>query len=342
MGRIASQGLDVSRAPTHSLHVPHPPKQQLSLFAQPDPLEERFASLRELASRLPENVRFGTSSWSFPGWSGIVFPEKYPKTFLAQHGLPLYVRHPLLRTVGIDRGYYAPVPREDLRHYASQLPRDFPTVAKAPGIYTSPIHTGHGSAPKGSPNPAFLDAKSFTETVARPFLSDFRDHTAAIVLEFPPMPPSARLHADAFASRLDSFLEKIPSELPCCVELRNPELLTPAYAQVLRHRRVAHVFNYWTAMPMPLDQLPVAPLDSAPFVVLRLMLRPGTRYEDRKAAFAPFDRIMDPDPRMHTEVLSLIEMARALRRVVLVLVNNKAEGSAPLTIEHLARRIPAT
>jgi uncharacterized protein YecE (DUF72 family) len=291
---------------------------------------------------LHKDVRFGTSSWSFPGWGGIVFPEKCTKTFLARDGLPLYVRHPLLRTVGIDRGYYAPIPVEDLRRYASQLPERFPTVAKAPGIYTTPFHTGHGGAPKGSPNPAFLDAKSFTDTVARPFLSDFRDHTAAIVLEFPPMPPSVRLHADAFASRLDSFLEEIPSELPCCVELRNPELLTPAYAQVLTHRRVAHVFNYWTAMPMPLDQLPIAPLDSAPFVVLRLMLRPGTRYEDRKAAFAPFDRIVDPDPRMHEEVLSLAEMARALRKVVLVLVNNKAEGSAPLTIEHLARRMLAT
>lgn len=319
----------------------HPPKQQLSLFEQTDPLEDHFVSLNEVARQLSKDVRFGTSSWSFPGWAGIVFPRKYDKTFLARDGLPLYVRHPLLRTVGIDRGYYAPIPGEDLRRYASQLPKDFPTVAKAPGIYTTPVHTGHSGAPKGSPNPAFLDAKSFTETVARPFLSDFRDHTAAIVLEFPPMPPSARLHADAFASRLDSFLAHVPSELPLCVELRNRELLTPAYAQVLTHRRVAHVFNYWTAMPMPRDQLPVAPIDSAPFVILRLMLRPGTRYEGRKAAFTPFDRIVDPDPRMHADVLDLIEMAQALRRAVLVLVNNKAEGCAPLTIEHLARQLLA-
>jgi uncharacterized protein YecE (DUF72 family) len=322
----------------------HP--QQQSLFFEEDPhahdeaLERRFRSLTSLAQRLPANVKMGTSSWSFPGWGGIVFPKDgYSQTYLAQEGLRLYTRHPLLRTVGIDRGYYAPIPIKDLERYAEQLPPGFPTVLKAPASYTSPVHLGHSSSPRGTPNSSFLDAASFHEVVAAPLLSAFRDHTAAVVLEFPPVPVAYRLSPKTFAQRLDTFLGQTTRELPLCVEIRNKDLLTPAYADVLRRHGAAHVFNYWSSMPMPARQLPVAPLESAPFVVLRLMLRPGTRYEERKSHFAPFDRIVDPDPDMRNQVASIVEVARSLDKVVLILVNNKAEGSAPLTIEQLAEQL---
>lgn len=324
--------------------MPKKPKSnQLDLFERSaaidaeEPLEARFTSLRTIADRLPASVRFGTSSWSFPGWAGIVYPAGLPKTKLAREGLPHYVRHPLLRTVGIDRGYYAPIPEEDLRHYASQLPHGFPTVAKVPEAFTTPVHLGHGSAPRGTPNPSYLDAETFNQTVVRPFSSAFADHTAALLLEFPPLPRAHRRSPEAFVDELDGFLKRIASDLPYCVELRDRDLLTPAYAQVLSHHRVAHTFNYWTAMPLPADQLSVAPVDAAPFAVVRLMLRPGSRYAARKASFAPFDRLVEPDPEMRKSVVDVIEVARGLDRVVLVLVNNKAEGSAPLTIEELAR-----
>ncbi|MFW5740776.1 MAG: DUF72 domain-containing protein, partial [Myxococcota bacterium] len=325
-----------------------PPVEQLSLFGSrtpteaANPLETRFASLRPLAEGLPAFIKPGTSSWSFPGWNGIVYPRQLTKSALSREGLPHYVKHPLLRSVGIDRGYYAPIPQEDLRHYASQLPARFPAVAKVPGSFTTPIHLGHGAEPRGTPNPSFLDATAFTSVVARPFLSAFADHTAALLLEFPPVPRAHRLSPDEFADRLDGFFRAIPSELPYCVEVRDRDLLTPAYAQVLSHHGVAHTFNYWTAMPLPAQQATVAPLDSAPFVVIRLMLRPGTRYEKRRADFAPFDRIVAPDPDMRASVIELLELVQSLDRVALVLVNNKAEGSAPLTIEELARDIVGT
>lgn len=326
------------------------PEGQLELFGESrsgsarseslhNQLIARFDELRTIADRLPDDVKLGTSSWSFPGWAGLVFPEGMSKTQLARDGLPLYLRHPLMRTVGIDRGYYAPIPQEDLVSYASQLPGGYPTVAKVPGTFTTPVHLGHGSAARGSPNPSFLDAALFREVVVQPFASVFRDHTAALVLEFPPVPKKHRLTPEAFADRLDTFFTEVGTELPYCVEIRDVDLLSPAYADVLSKHGVAHVFNYWTAMPMPIDQASIAPLDSASFVVMRLMLRPGTRYADRQAEFKPFDRIVDPDPDMRAQVKELVEMARALKRVVLVLVNNKAEGSAPLTIEALAREI---
>jgi len=119
------------------------PPEQLGLFSEEAiaaapaerpgaALAARFKSLSELAERIPALVRFGTSSWSFPGWGGIVFEPGQSESFLAREGLRAYVLHPLLRTVGIDRGYYSPLLPADLQRYAAQLPAGFPCCAKAP------------------------------------------------------------------------------------------------------------------------------------------------------------------------------------------------------------------
>lgn len=299
-------------------------------------LDARFERLAELAARLPSLVRFGTSSWSFPGWANIVYEPGLSESLLAREGLRAYVRHPLLRTVGIDRGYYAPLRRADFQRYASQLPPAFPCCAKVPALFATPVHLGHDGHPRGTPNPLFLDAQRFIDDVVEPAWSEFRSHTGPLILEFPPLPRAHRLSPASFDEQLDRFLTALPKALPMAVELRDDRLLTTAYARVLARHGASHVYSYWTAMPMPAAQARVVPLDNAPFVVLRLMLRPGTRYDDRKNAFAPFDRIVDPNPDLRAEVAALLRSCADLQRAVFVLVNNKAEGSAPLTIEAIA------
>ncbi len=72
---------------------------------------------------------------------------------------------------------------------------------------------------------------------------------------------------------------------------------------------------------------------------MRLLLRPGTWYEDQRDRFRPFDRLQAPDDAMRTDVVTLARRALARGRRVYVLVNNKAEGSSPLTVVALARRL---
>ena len=55
--------------------------------------------------------------------------------------------------------------------------------------------------------------------------------------------------------------------------------------------------------------------------------------------FRPFNRLVEPDEAMRAEVVELTARALARGRKVYVLVNNKAEGSSPLTIEALADRL---
>lgn len=57
---------------------------QDDLFGGPPPEAEPVraatpsAEVVEAAQRLPKNVHFGTSSWSFPGWVGIVYAQRSP------------------------------------------------------------------------------------------------------------------------------------------------------------------------------------------------------------------------------------------------------------------------
>ena len=73
--------------------------------------------------------------------------------------------------------------------------------------------------------------------------------------------------------------------------------------------------------------------------MIRLLLRPGTWYEDQRERFKPFDRIVAPDEAMRADVVSVTRRALSGGRRVFILVNNKAEGSSPLSVMELARRL---
>ncbi|HEY6323978.1 MAG TPA: hypothetical protein VJA16_20740, partial [Thermoanaerobaculia bacterium] len=47
-----------------------------------------------LAARLPAGIHLGGSTWSFPGWAGLVYDRAHPAARLARHGLAAYARHP--------------------------------------------------------------------------------------------------------------------------------------------------------------------------------------------------------------------------------------------------------
>ncbi len=297
-----------------------------------------------IAARIPGNVRFGTSSWSFPGWEGIVYPRKASASALAREGLVEYARHPLLRTVGIDRGFYAPIPREDLLRYADQLPPGFPCCAKAPESVTGFVLSasgsgGGGGARPGAPNPSYLDSNVFEKEMLAPFRDAFRANTGPFLLQFPPAPRGSGLSPREFAERLDAFLGALPREFSYAVELREPRLLTEEYGRVLGQRGAAHVYNAATAMPAPGEQAERISPASAPFAVVRLLLKPGTSYNDRREEFAPFHRIVDPDPDIRQQVVAIVRAAAVADRPVSVLVNNKAEGCAPATIRALAEEL---
>ena len=302
-------------------------------------LDARFAQLADVAAALPPTLRMGTSSWSFPGWRGIVYPGAMSPSLLAREGLSHYARHPLLRTVGIDRTFYAAIGADEWKRYADQLPPDFVCCIKAPATVTSYTVTGAGAPVL---NPDFLNAERFVDELITPCQQHFPAHTGPFILQFPPLPRRATLDPGAFAEMLDQFLERLPREAEYAIEIRERTLLSESYRRVLARNGAVHVCNYWSAMPMPGEQADLVAHAKAPFTMVRLLLRPGTRYEQQRETMAPFNRIVQQDEHMRRDATAVLRRALDTGQRAFLLVNNKAEGSSPLTIEALGRRLAAT
>ena len=279
-----------------------------------DPAAEALAACHreaaDLARRISPRIRFGTSSWSFPGWKGLVYSAGATETSLARDGLREYAQHPLLRTVGIDRSYYAPIPDDDLRRYASQLPAGFLACAKAPALVTAAELPGRG----GGANPEFMSASRLIDDLLAPFDRSFAAFAGPFILEFPPVRAAAGLDGRTFLRRLDRLLGALPPRFRYAVEIRNRQFLTPEYARVLVTHGAGHVYNYWSAMPMPGDQTAIVAPESLPFAVVRLLLAPGTWYEDQRARFRPFNRIVVEDRTMRAQAVSIARRVAAMDR----------------------------
>jgi len=288
----------------------------------------------------PHNLFLGTSSWAFPGWQGIVYAEKCTPSKLSREGLIEYTQHPLLRAVEIDRSYYAPVPPEDLSRYASQVPAQFRFCVKAPASVTSATHPARKADPE--PNPDFLSVEVLRRDLLDPLRTHLGNHLGPIILQFPPQPSCFRLRPRVFADRLDQFFARLPRSVATSVEIRDPMLIGDCYSAVLKAHGVSHVYNFWSSMPMPEDQERLLPVADASFIVMRLMLPPGTTYDGRREDFRPFDRIHEPHPEMRRQVVAIARRALREDKKVYILANNKAEGSAPLTLQALAELLAET
>jgi uncharacterized protein YecE (DUF72 family) len=298
--------------------------------------------LHALASRIPGNVRFGASSWNYPGWRGLVYHRDYESKGAPARMLEEYARFPLFRTVGIDSSFYAPPEEEVLRAYADNLPAGFPCVSKVWNQLTVQTFTkAQDKSRAGKVNPDFLSPEVFIEAVYEPYQRYFADHTGPFVFEFQSIARRSGINPARFADRLDAFFGALPVEGMYAVELRNEEFLTPMYFAVLREHGVAHVLSSWTRMPPIGDQLDLPGALSAPFIVARALLRPGRTYDEAVDAFAPYDRIREPNPKLRRDLVRLIESAVRMRIPAYLLVNNRAEGSAPLTVAEVARLLPA-
>lgn len=314
-------------------------------------------AVTRLGRRLPQNVFLGTSSWSFPGWERLVYGGSYTEAQLARAGLRAYAAHPVLRAVGIDRGFYQPLPSAAYARYASEVPDHFRFLVKAPALLTSAVVRAAGGA-TGAANPAFLDPAVARDTFVEPALEGLGAKCGPLVFQFSPLPrelfrsPPA---AHALIERLGGFFGALPpaaaGRTPVyAVELRDPELLTPRFVRMLRACGIRLCIGVHARMPAASRQAAALRLLDAeqtegtqwtlagPLVV-RWSLQAGFRYDEARSRYAPFDRLIDPDIVTRGALAHLIHVAQRSGQPAFVIVNNKAEGSAPLSCLELARAV---
>lgn len=327
---------------------------QLPLFADSDAIDPASVpdDVRRLAMNLPAAIHLGTSSWSFPGWTGLVFAPRNGKPateqVLARHGLPAYAAHPLLRTVSLDRTFYAPLTRDEFAAYAAQVPESFRFVVKAPAAFTDPVIRRPGSGEASRDNPTFLDAPAAAVAFVDPALAGLGAKAGPLVFQFPPLGRRLVTDVPRITARIAAFMAvlrgRTPRAVPLAVEVRDPELACPAFTAGLRDAGAVPCLAVHARMP-PVDEQAAAfglERDDCPLpLVARWNLHAGHRYEEAKQAYFPFDRLVEEDVPSRQALARLAAGAAARGREVFITINNKAEGSAPCSVAKLAAAIVA-
>lgn len=319
-----------------------PPKRRA---ASGDVLPASQSPLLE-APDLPSEIRLGTSSWFFPGWRGLVYEGVHPQTALSRKGLAAYAQIPLLRTVSLDRTFYAPISAVEYARYANQVPDGFSFVVKAPALVCDAVmrdEEGRGKVP----NPHFLDAAIATREFVVPCLEGLKDKAGPLVFQVSPLPRGLVAEAANLIDRLAAFFAALPRELGkyrplYALELRNAELLTPRLTRMLAAAGVRYCVGLHDRMPeVERQAAALRSLDGdvpGPLVV-RWNLHRGFLYQAAKQRYEPFDRLVDEDGETRRILARMAADAFKAKQKVWITANNKAEGSAPLSLLKLAEEI---
>ena len=315
-------------------------------------------SLTRLGRLLPRSVHLGTSSWFFPGWRDLVWrgESDYTESQLARHGLSAYARHPLFRCVGIDRTFYQPLAVAEYARYADQVPSGFRFVVKAPAMVSDAAMRGKRGEPI-EPNPLFLDPSAALDHFVQPAIEGLGERAGPLVFQLSPL-PSEMKSADGgvaiiehIGALLDALPKRVGGNTPVyAVELRDSALLTPRFVRMLRERGARLCIALHPRMPVAARQsAALRAMDAleeegddwrlkGPLIV-RWNLAAGLRYEEARARYAPFDRLLDPDIPTRGTLAHLIHVAIKSNQPSYIIANNKAEGSAPLTLIELAKAV---
>lgn len=330
---------------------------QPGLFEQPTPPAKRRApSATEIlpaqgspllqGPSLPAEIRLGTSSWFFPGWRGLVYEGLHPQPALSKNGLAAYAQIPLLRTVSLDRTFYAPITTIEYARYAAQVPNGFSFVVKAPAMVCDAVirdEEGRGKVP----NSHFLDPAIAARELVVPCLEGLGDKAGPLVFQISPLPRGLVEEQALLVERLARFFEALPRELGrhrplYALELRNAELLTPRLMRMLASVGVRYCVGLHDRMPeIERQEVALDALDGGTpgDLVVRWNLHRGFLYQAAKQRYEPFDRLVDEDVETRRSLARMVVKAFNAGRKVWVTANNKAEGSAPLSCVELAREV---
>lgn len=295
---------------------------------------------------LPVDIRLGTSSWFFPGWRGLVYDGVHPQVALSKRGLEAYAQIPLLRTVSLDRTFYAPITTVQYQGYARQVPDHFSFVVKAPALVCDAVmrdEEGRGKVP----NPHFLDAAIAAREFVVPCLEGLGAKAGPLVFQVSPLPRSLVEEAATLVERLAAFFAALPQELgrhrpTYALELRNAELLTPRLMKMLAAGGVRYCVGLHDRMPeVERQEAALQALDGdAPGpLIVRWNLHRGFLYQAAKQRYEPFDRLVDEDVETRLILARMAADAFKAGQKVWITANNKAEGSAPLSLLKLAEEI---
>jgi len=296
------------------------------------------------------NIHFGTCSWKYDSWKGLVYPHYDKQNYLEEYAKTY-------GTVEVDQWFwslFAPespvvLPKQkDTAEYDAATPGDFRFTIKAPNSITlthyypkyirsaAADHTSEGLHSSQftvhtSNNPHFLSVELWTKFVES--LGTLREKTTAAMLQFEYLNKQKMPDPRVFMKQLEDFLKAIPREVPVAVETRNPNLLNKEFFTLLHDQGAIPVFLQGYFMPPIFETVEKFKNLIPGKAIIRLHGPDRSGIEQKTGGI--WNKIVDPKDE---EIYKLGELLKTLAEMdteVFVNVNNHYEGSAPITIQKI-------
>ena len=310
-------------------------------------LAPEAAQWAELAAQLPANLRMGASTWSYPGWEGLVWDGAYSKDVLAKKGLTAYHQHPLLRTICVDRTFWRPLTTSQYAAFAAQVDDDFRFVVKCPaGVTDAQVRSEEGRPQEA--NPAFLDPRLAVEHFVQPTLEGLGAKLGVLVFQLSPLPWALLTRQSLLFEKLGLMLAAVREALQkhpqviVAVEVRDPELLGSALVEVLKAHGATFCLGLHGKMPPIEEQLrTLRALWPGPLVCRWNLNRifGAYGYADAQRKHDPFSEIRSEDLHTRQWLARTIKGITGAGQPAFVTISNDAEGCAPRSIALLAEAI---
>ena len=283
------------------------------------------------------SIRFGTCSWKYESWKGIIYPESEEINYLKE-----YSNH--YNTVEIDQWFwslYAPskvvLPRrETVTEYKNSVPKDFLFTIKVPNSITLTHFYHKNKSEELIRNPYFLSSDLYSKFLDS--IEPLKENVGCLILQFEYLNKEKMSSQKMFEDLMYDFISKISnSGFPIGIEIRNLNYLNKNYFKFLENLNIIPVMLEGYYMPSVVETCSKYLTDASGSIVFRLHGTDRTGIE--KISNENWNQIYI-DKTAELEKLSNLFHTLLTRKMDLFInVNNHYEGSGPLTIQKLKKML---
>ncbi len=276
-------------------------------------------------------IYFGTCSWKYDSWKGLIYPEFNNFNYLKEYSK-------YYSTVEIDQWFWSLFGNKiklpllkDVVEYSRSVPQNFKFTIKAPNSITLTHHYRKTSKDEFKPNLFFLSTELYEEFLSS--IKELHPKIGLIMFQFEYLNKQKMSSQIEFLSRLKNFLKQSSPSLPRAIEIRNPNYLTESYFDFINDMGIYHVFIQGYYMPPIWNLYSKFREKIKGKVVIRLLGPDRDKIEEMSKG--EWNRILFPKDNELKEVVEIIKDLEKRRVETYVNVNNHYEGSAPLTIQKI-------
>lgn len=283
------------------------------------------------------SIRFGTCSWKYESWKGLIYPETEKFNYLKE-----YSNH--YNTVEIDQWFwslFAPskvvLPQKKVvAEYKYSVNEEFLFTIKVPNSLTLTHFYRKNKTESLVKNPFFLSSDLYEQFID--LIKPLHNQIACLIFQFEYLNKEKMESQILFQNLLHSFITKIPDlRIPIGIEIRNPSYLNKNFFEFIEQLKLVPVLLEGYYMPSVFETYNKFKTNFVETVVFRL--HGPDRMGIEKLSNENWNQILIDRTK---ELEKLSELFRALlnRKLDLFInVNNHFEGSAPLTIQKLKKLV---